>query len=103
MDAKLNRLILLVFAIHGSCAPTINAADYLLRLDTIDYEPTFEKEPNDTILRSIEVIARPQLAFHRKVSVGTETLTLAGTLRPNDDGASGQPFEGEFLGVSSGE
>ena len=84
----MNRFILLAFAVHCLCAAATNADDYLLRLDTIGYvdKPVSEKDSKETILRSIEVVARPQSAFHCKVNMGTQTLTLAGKLRPADRG-----------------
>ena len=84
----MNRFILLAFAVYCSSGATTIADDYFLRLDTIGYvdKPASEKNRKETILRSIEVIARPQSAFHGKVTIGTQTLSLAGELRPADNG-----------------
>ena len=84
----MNRFILLAFAVHCSCAAATIADDYLLRVDTIGYVDKLasEKAPVETILRSIEVVARPRSAFHGKVNTGTQTLVVAGNLRPADSG-----------------
>lgn len=84
----MNRFILLACAIHCSSAATTIVDDYLLRLDTIGYsdKPASEKDPKETILHSVEVVARPQAAFHGKVSIGTQTLTLTGKLCPAEKG-----------------
>ena len=88
MDAKMSRFILLAFAVHCSCASTTIADDYLLRLDTIGYidRPAAEKHPKETVLRSIEIVVRPQSAIYGKVRIGTkQTLTLTGKLSPTDN------------------
>ncbi|MGM0485328.1 MAG: hypothetical protein ACQESR_01010 [Planctomycetota bacterium] len=84
----MNRFILLTFAVHSVCASATIADDYLLRLDTIGYveKPASEKAPKETVLRSIEVVAHPNSTFHGRVTIGPQTLTLAGTLYPADDG-----------------
>ena len=84
----MNRLALLVFVVHCSCASTTIADDYLLRLDTIEHtdKPASGKDPKESVLRSIEVIAQPHSAFHGKVKIGSQTLLLAGKLRPADSG-----------------
>lgn len=84
----MNRFILLAFAVHFSPTAIAIADDYLLRLDTIAYvdKSAAEQDPKETILRSIEVVARPKSAFHGRADVGEQTLTLAGELRPADNG-----------------
>ncbi len=85
----MNRFILLAFVVQCLCASIAIADDYLLRLDTIGYvdRPAAEKHPKETVLRSIEVVARPGSVFHGKVRVGTvQTLTLTGKLSPADKG-----------------
>jgi len=84
----MNRFILIALAVQCSCAAATNADDYLLRVDTIGYvdEPASEKAPKETVLRSIEVVARPESAFHSKVTTGPQTLVMAGNLRRDDDG-----------------
>lgn len=84
----MNRFILLAFAGCCSFAATTIADDYLFRVDTIGYvdKPADEKDPEETLLHSIEVIARPESAFHGKVTIGMRTLSLAGELRHSDDG-----------------
>ena len=84
----MKRLILSILAVHCSCAATTLADDYLLRLDTIGYvnNPASDKPPKETILGSIETIARPRSAFHGKVKIGAQTLMLSGELHPADNG-----------------
>lgn len=88
MDATMYRLILLVFAVHAACDSAAIGNDYVLRIDTMGYtdEATDETEPCETTLRSIEVIARPHFPFHGRVSIGAETLSISGKLRPADKG-----------------
>ena len=84
----MKRFILIASAIYFSCAAA-HADDYLLRLDTIGFvdAPASEKDPKETIFRSIEVVVRPKSAFYSKVEMGTQKkLTLAGKLSPADDG-----------------
>ena len=83
------RFILLAVAVHCSCVSATVADDYLLRIDTVGYvdRPAAEKHPKKTVLRSIEVIARPQSAFHGKTKIGAQqSLTLTGKLSPADNG-----------------
>ena len=84
----MNRLILLAFAAHSFCGAAVIADDYLLRLDTNSYvhEAASDKEPKETVLRSIEVIARSKSKFHSRAKIGKESMTLAGKLCPADDG-----------------
>ena len=85
----MNRFILLAIAVACSWASAAFAGDYLVRVDTMGYvdRPAAEKDPKETILRSIEVVARPGAVFHCKVRIGThQTLTLTGKLRPVDKG-----------------
>lgn len=88
----MKRLILLAFAVLCSLASATHADDYLLRVDTVGYVdiPASEKDPQETILRSVEVVARPESTFHSKVttkvSTGSETLKVKGKFRPADDG-----------------
>lgn len=84
----MNRVILLAFAVSNLSAAAAVADDYLLRLDTIGYvdKPASEKDPKEIVLRSIEVIARPQSTFYGKVNTGSQSLTLVGKLCPTDNG-----------------
>ena len=82
----------MLFAIAVCCASaTANASaeDYLLRLETTGYvdRPLAEVDPQEVVLRSIEVVARPGSPFRAKVIMGKETLTFAGKLHPAKDGA----------------
>ncbi len=85
----MNRLIPLAFAAHSFCSTAAVADDYLLRLDTNGYvhAAASDKEPTEAILRSIEVITRPESEFHSRVKIGNESLTLAGKLFPAADGS----------------
>ncbi|MDA0835996.1 MAG: hypothetical protein O2955_20015 [Planctomycetota bacterium] len=88
----MKRLILLAFVVFCALASTTYAEDYLLRIDTVGYVdvPADEKEPKETVLRSIEVVSRPESTFHSKVTTkvatGLETLKVKGKLYPADDG-----------------
>lgn len=84
----MNRVILLAFAVQSFSAAAAIADDYLLRLDTIGYvdKPASEEAPKEVVLRSIEVIARPQSQFYGKVNIGLQSLTLVGKLSPTDNG-----------------
>ncbi len=85
-DDTMNRSILLAFAVYCLCCSATNADDYLLRVETLGYVDKSEKDPKEMILRSIEVVARPDSAFLSKVNTGTQTLLVAGKLRPADSG-----------------
>ncbi|MFN0195934.1 MAG: hypothetical protein ACKVT0_04270, partial [Planctomycetaceae bacterium] len=91
-DAAMKRLILLAFAVASSLGSATHADDYLLRIDTVGYVdiPADEKDPKETTLRSIEVVAHPESTFHSKVttkvSTGWERLKVKGKFRPADDG-----------------
>lgn len=65
------------------------AEEYLIHVDAVGYEDAIvgEKVPAETVLRSIEVFAQPNKPFRSKVRMGAETLTLEGTLTPEDDGS----------------
>lgn len=85
----MSRYVLLAFAVSCSSVSTAVADEYLLRIDTTGNvgSSTTEEEPKETVVSSIEVIARPQAPFHGRVIVGTQqTLTLSGKLSPTDDG-----------------
>ena len=84
----MNGSVLLAVAVCCSCGSITNVDEYLLRVDTVGYvdKPTSEQDPKETVLRSIEVVARPQSSFHSKVNIGTETLVVDGKLRPADGG-----------------
>lgn len=84
----MNRFILLAFAVLYSSGATAIADDYVLRLDTMGYvdKPATEKKPKERVLHSIEVVARPKSPFRGKLTIGTQTLSLAGELRPDDKG-----------------
>jgi hypothetical protein len=84
----MNRLLLLTLAVLCSCTATTSADDYLLRVDTTGYTdvPASEKAPKETVLRSIEAVARPGAPFHAKVTLPSQTILLSGTLHPAKDG-----------------
>ncbi len=84
----MHRSMLLAFAVYCSTCSVTNADDFLLRVDTIGYidKPASEKDPQETILRSIEVVAHPESAFYSKVKTGTQTLAVKGKLRSADSG-----------------
>ncbi len=84
----MNRSLLLAFAVCFSCNSAAIADDYLLRIDTIGYidKPASEKDPKETNIRSIEVVARPESAFHSKVSTGNQTLFVVGKLLRAENG-----------------
>ena len=62
--------------------------EYLLRLDTVGYidQPAAEKAPKEMTIRSIEVIAVPDVPFRAKVQLGKETITFSGKLKPSENG-----------------
>lgn len=84
----MNRSVLLAIAVCFLCGAAPTEEVFLLRVDTVGYidQPVSEKEPKETVLRSIEVIVRPEFAFHSKVKTGKQTLVLAGNLRSSDNG-----------------
>ena len=75
-----------ISALLSACATVGNAADYLLKFDAFGYHNVAEEEPKEQLLHSIEVVARPGQPFHSKVTLGAETVILAGTMRPGDKG-----------------
>lgn len=93
------RLVLLAFAVHASCGSAAIGSDYILRVDKIERTDglTPEKEPKETTVCSIEVVARPHFPFHGRVSVGGETVSIAGKLRPTDKGEFVAQFHFEHL------
>ncbi len=59
--------------------------DYLLRIDTLGTDgPASEVEPPETMLHSIEIIARSRMPFRGRVGIGAETVSVAGNLHPAD-------------------
>jgi hypothetical protein len=84
----MNRSILLIVALCCSFGSVASADDFLLRLDAIGYvdKPASEKNPKETVFRSIEVVARPGSAFYGRVKMGVETLVVSGKLDFADNG-----------------
>ena len=69
--------------------PKIASGDeYLLRVDTVGYvdQPAAANDPEETTLRSIEVLAIPNAPFRAKVQLGKETMTFSGKLEPSENG-----------------
>ena len=60
----------------------------MIRIDTLGFvdQSAADNDPEKAILRSIEVTAHPDAAFHARVNVGKETLTVDGHLHPSDNG-----------------
>lgn len=84
----MKRLMFFVFVVLCSWDTTATADEYLLRVDAIGYldKSVTEVAPKETVLRSIEVVVRPDTAFHSKVITGKQTLAVSGKLRSTDDG-----------------
>lgn len=84
----MKRFILLALAVHASCAASAIADDYLVRLDAIGYVdvPASERDPEEAVLYSIEVVVRPQTPFHAKAQIGPQTLTLSGKISQFENG-----------------
>ncbi|HUG70641.1 MAG TPA: hypothetical protein VMM76_23030 [Pirellulaceae bacterium] len=84
----MKRLILILLSLHGFCAATAVAGDYLLRVDTVGYPdtPKSDKDPEDRILFRMETIVQLGTVFHSEVRIGMHTLLLDGELHPTDDG-----------------
>lgn len=78
----------IVLAIPGWCVATAVGHDYILRIDKVGYieRPADEDVPPETILGTIELLARPDSAFHGKATIGPETLTLSGKLTRTEQG-----------------
>ena len=76
---------LVMFLSASSCF----ADEYLIRVDAVGYEDAIvsEKNPEESVLRSIEVFAQPNKPFRSKVRLGVETLVLEGMLTPQADGS----------------
>jgi hypothetical protein len=86
---SMNRCVLFVGLMFGFHAAVASGEDYLLRLDntwSIHETANDEKPPDAIVLRSIEVLARPNQPFHAQIQIGNETLKLAGTLKPAESG-----------------
>ncbi len=76
--------ILSLLAILSLCPAVAGNDEYLLRVDTIGYIDSTEEFPKEIVLHSIDVLARPNQAFHSQVKVGSETLIISGRLHPVD-------------------
>ncbi len=76
--------ILSLFAMLSLCHGAAGNDEYLLRVDTIGYLDSTEEVPKESVLHSIEVLARANETFHSKVSVGSETLIMSGKLHQQD-------------------
>jgi hypothetical protein len=77
------KIVAIVFVLVHFIAPTAKAEDYVVRIDTLGYHdaPTSEVEPPERILRSIELVCRPDQPAQCQVTIGKETLSLRATLR----------------------
>jgi hypothetical protein len=88
MEAALNRCMVLAGVVGCSLATAAVAEDYRLRLDAVGYVDAAadDEHSEETVLHSIEVVARPDTAFHGKAAFGTETVRFSGMLRRKEDG-----------------
>lgn len=89
----MNRVILLVFSVLVFSVLVFSVSDavgneYILRIDTIGYfeEPTSAIEPEETTLKSIEVVVRPDFPFHARVRLGADAIVLSGEIHPAKNG-----------------
>ncbi|GIX04926.1 MAG: hypothetical protein KatS3mg114_0795 [Planctomycetaceae bacterium] len=73
-----------LLAILLFCSAVPADDEYLLRVDTIGYIDSPEEFPKEIVLHSIDVLARPNQAFHSQVKIGSETLIISGRLHPVD-------------------
>ena len=60
-----------------------NSNDFTVRVDTLITNPS--DHADEKLLRSIEVVARPDVPFSGKVVLGSATLMLSGCLTRSDD------------------
>ncbi len=81
----MTRLVAIVLILHCSAAL---ANDYIVRVEKIGYvdQPAMNKKPREIVFHTIEILARPGKSFRGKIKLGTETVTLAGTLQPTENG-----------------
>ena len=84
----MNRVALVACVVYFSLASPSAADDYVIRLEASGYtdQPADVRNPKESLLYSIETLARQESAFHAKINLGTVSMTLAGTIRPSADG-----------------
>ena len=76
------RYVFLGLAIQCALSEATIGDDYVLRVETVGYidKPAAEAKPKESVLRTIEVVARLDSKFYGKVNVGKHTLLVAGEL-----------------------
>lgn len=82
------RFVLLALAISLPYGTPLSADDYRVRLQRIGYsdQPAEVEEPEEQVLQTVEIIARPGERFYSKTVMGKQTVTLSGKFRLTENG-----------------